>query len=238
MVASEAGIGDQRVRCAGRHDGPTIEDGDAIAQAVNLVHVVTDQQDGDTVCAQILDQVPHGASRVRVESGGELVEQDDPRGTDQGENHRQPLLLAAGQTLVTHPAVLVQAHRAHECVSIGRSTIERGEQIDQFGNGEGGVKVVRLQLYPQNGAHSIAVGEGIESQNSHGTRTRSTKARNGFDQGRLTRTVAPEHAVRLAFGDREVHACHSGVPPIPLRDVSNVDRCHPMLLSRWSRSRR
>lgn len=126
MVASEAGVDDQRFRCAGGHDGPSIEDGDAIAQSVYLVHVMADQQDGDTVCAEVLDQSPHGASSIRIESGGELVEQDDPRGTDQGEDHRQPLLLATGQPLVAHPAVLVQAHRTDESVSIGRSTVEGG----------------------------------------------------------------------------------------------------------------
>ena len=65
-----------------RHDAAAVDDGDAVAQPLDLVHEVADEDDGQAFVLQAFDQRPHVAAGVRVQAGGELVQDGDLRLAD------------------------------------------------------------------------------------------------------------------------------------------------------------
>ena len=78
-------------------DAAVLDDGDAVAEALGFLHQVGGQEDGLAAVADAAHQVPDGAPRLRVEAGGELIEEDDFRIVDERERDEQALLLAAGK---------------------------------------------------------------------------------------------------------------------------------------------
>ena len=73
------------------------EDGDAVGQVLDLVQVVRGEQDGLPEVAQAGDHVPCVPPRIRVESCGRLVQEDDLRVTDERQCEVEAAQLAAGQ---------------------------------------------------------------------------------------------------------------------------------------------
>ena len=91
--------GDQLAGEPLRDDLALIDDGDAIAEAFGLVHVMRGQQDGPATLAQVADDVPELAAGLGVQAGRRLVEEQDLGVADQGDRDREPLLLASGKLL-------------------------------------------------------------------------------------------------------------------------------------------
>ena len=57
-----------------------VDDGDAIAELVRLVHVVGGQEHGEVVRRlDAPEHLPDGGARDRIEAGGRLVEEEDAR---------------------------------------------------------------------------------------------------------------------------------------------------------------
>jgi len=63
--------------------------------------------------------VPGVAARLRVQPGGQLVEDRDLRVADEGERDRQPLLLAAGQLREPGTELVGEAQLADQRVPVG-----------------------------------------------------------------------------------------------------------------------
>ena len=110
--------GDQLLRSAQRDDAAVIHDGDAVAQALGLIHVVRGENDGAARLLELVDQVPQMAARLGIEAGGRLVEKQQLRIADQRAGHGQPLLLPAGESC---PRARCASLRAARCESL-RST--------------------------------------------------------------------------------------------------------------------
>ncbi len=75
---------------------PSLEHGDAVGELVGLLQVLGGEEDGDAVGDQLPDDPPHGVPGARVQTGGRLVEEDDPRGADQGHGDVEAALHTAG----------------------------------------------------------------------------------------------------------------------------------------------
>ena len=78
-------------------DAAVFDDGDAVAEALGFFHQMRGEEDGFAAVADAADEVPDGAAGLRVEAGGELVEEDDFRIVDEREGDEEALLLAAGE---------------------------------------------------------------------------------------------------------------------------------------------
>src|SRR5215475_15870602 len=73
---------------------PLLHDNDALAQALDLGHVVGGEQHGGTsLFAKPFEVTAHPVGGVRVERGGGLVEQQHPRRIDQRLGERDAGLL-------------------------------------------------------------------------------------------------------------------------------------------------
>ena len=103
-----------------RDDPAAVEDGDAVREALRLLHEVGDEEDGDAAVTDRLDELPRVAAGLRVEARRQLVEDRDLRLADEGERDREALLLPAGEVPVGGVALLGQAQLVDERASIGR----------------------------------------------------------------------------------------------------------------------
>src|ERR1039458_6464979 len=86
--------------CGGRifnENLAVVDDGDAVAELVGLLHVVGGEDDGDAFFAQAADGVPHGDAALRVESGAGFVEEQHLGAMRDGAGDLQALREASGE---------------------------------------------------------------------------------------------------------------------------------------------
>ena len=97
---------------AQRDDLALVDDRDAVAEPLGLVHVVGRQHDGAAAVPQVADDFPELAAGLRVEPRRRLVEEEHLGIADQGDRDGQPLLLAAGELLDEGVGLALQRHPA------------------------------------------------------------------------------------------------------------------------------
>src|SRR5512132_3848536 len=81
----------QRAGRVERDDLAVVDDGYAVAELVRLLHVVRREEDGAALRAKIAHAVAQVARRLRIETHGRLVEDDERRIGKQGSREREPL---------------------------------------------------------------------------------------------------------------------------------------------------
>ena len=81
-----------------------------------------------------------------IESGRELVEEDDFGIVDQRERHEQPLPLAARERHEPRVALRRQPQLLEERVAVDGVLVQRCPEIDRFTNGDPLLELRRLQL--------------------------------------------------------------------------------------------
>ena len=72
-----------------------VEHRDPVGEAVRLLQVLRGEEDGHAVGHEVADDLPHRAPAARVQAGGRLVEEDDPRVGDQAHREVEPAPHAA-----------------------------------------------------------------------------------------------------------------------------------------------
>src|SRR3954447_3338390 len=92
-------------------DPPVVHDRDAVAEGVRLFQVVRRNEDRHPLGAQPPHLVPHVGAALRVEPGGRLVEEDDPRLVDDAERDVDAPALAAGVGLARPVGERLQLER-------------------------------------------------------------------------------------------------------------------------------
>src|SRR5690348_17177636 len=80
----------QLVRGAARDDAPAVNDRDRVGQRIGLFQVLRRQQQRDAFADQPSDDVPHPKAAPRVEPGGRLVQEKDPRISSQRARQVEP----------------------------------------------------------------------------------------------------------------------------------------------------
>ena len=103
-------------------DAARVDDGDPVGEPLGLLHEVGHEHDRHAAVADALDQLPGVAPGLRVEPGGQLVEDRDPRVADQGERDRQPLLLAARELAEAVLRLSVEAELVDELLASRRAS--------------------------------------------------------------------------------------------------------------------
>lgn len=110
-------------------EAPVVDDADPVAQRLRLLHVVGRHEHGGAAVADGADHVPHGQARLRVEGGGQLVEEEQLGIMDQGQGDEDALALPTGEPgdvgllLGGDAEALQQRAPGHGVV------VERGEEL-------------------------------------------------------------------------------------------------------------
>ena len=71
-------------------DAAVVEYGDLVGELVGLFEILGGEEDGDALGDELADDLPHRAATARVQAGGGLVEEDDPRAADQRHGQVEP----------------------------------------------------------------------------------------------------------------------------------------------------
>ena len=123
---------DQFFRCALRNDASLIDDGDAIAEILGLIHVMRRQQDRAAARPELIEQHPQLAARLWVEPGGRFIEKQQIGVADDRTREREPLLLASGQAPHTAGPFTFELDDLQQLVDRPSTRIERSEQAERL----------------------------------------------------------------------------------------------------------
>ena len=99
-------------------DTPVIEDRDAVAQPLGLLHEVRRQEDRLAAVPDAAHQIPDRPSRLRVQTRRQLVEEHELGVVDERERDEQPLLLTARQGHEPGVALVTQAQLVQKTIAI------------------------------------------------------------------------------------------------------------------------
>ena len=88
----------QFVRRAESDDAAVIDDGEALAERVGFFHVVRGQQNGFAALVVLANDFPEQQSRLRIEAGARLVEEEHLRIVHHGARDGEALHHAAGES--------------------------------------------------------------------------------------------------------------------------------------------
>jgi hypothetical protein len=88
---------DQVLGCVQGDDLAVIDDGHTVAQAFRFLHEMGRQKNGRAPLANAPHLVPHGPPSLRVQAGGQLVQEDQLGVIDQRQGDKYPLFLPAGK---------------------------------------------------------------------------------------------------------------------------------------------
>lgn len=140
---------------------------------IGFFQVLRGEEDGDTVVGdEPANDVPHGAPATRIETGGWLVEEDDPRTTHQ--RHRQveaPTHAARVGTRrlvrgVHQVELLQQFLRTPTAIDLAEP-VQIGHQDQVFGTGEQTVDCRELAGHTDFRADRVGVGGKVVAGDAH-----------------------------------------------------------------------
>ena len=78
-----------------REQAPVVDDGQAVAELVGLLHVVRGEEDGLALAVQLAEDLPQREAALRIEPGGGLVEEEDRGAVHDRPRHHEALRHAA-----------------------------------------------------------------------------------------------------------------------------------------------
>ncbi len=79
------------------NDLAMVDDRHPVTQALGFFHEMGGQEDGLALCLDLLNLVPHRPPGLRVQPGGQLIQEEDLRVIDHGQRDENALLLPSGE---------------------------------------------------------------------------------------------------------------------------------------------
>ena len=113
---------------AEREHPAVIEDRDPVAELLGLLEVVRRHDDGPALGTDPFDDVPEVAPRLRVETRGGLVEEDDLGIVRQRARERESLSLAARELLDLRVGSILEADEGERVVDPARRGAVDGDE--------------------------------------------------------------------------------------------------------------
>ena len=219
---------DEFGRCALGHDLALVDDHEPIAELLGLVHVVGRQQQRGALLLEAEQPVPEDVSRLGVEAGRRLVEQQHARVVDERPRDGEPPLHAARERVDLRLALVFELGEGEQfvgafCDELARQTEVPPVHQQVLADPQLGVEVVGLrhdaELRPDLWAEPVGV-EPEDRQVSGGARRDRADHAHGR---RLARAVRAEQPERLARCDLERDAVDGGELAVSLHEVSGDD---------------
>src|ERR1700722_11567513 len=105
---------------------------EAVAQALGLVHVVRGEEHGAAVALKGADNVPKLTAALRIKTGGRFVQKENLRIAHQRSRNREPLALASREFAHPRVGLLSELQLLEHFTRRSRLAVEAGEQLDGF----------------------------------------------------------------------------------------------------------
>src|SRR5579875_3172334 len=232
------GVSLDRVGCTFGDLAAVEQDGDAIGEAENHVHVVLDDDDGET--GRDAPQETHGiGSFGRAHARGRLVEQQDLRLRRQGQPDLEPPFFAIGELGGRHIEAVPQLHRRSGFLDAG---VDRRVARDRAEH-EGVELAVSARQHrnPQVVAHRQAREDLVDLEalgdaaladqgcaeagdvlalELDRSGARRNDVREHVEEGRLARAVGPDDGADLAFAELERDVVDRSQAAVALGEVA------------------
>ena len=115
-----------------RDDVPVVDHGDAVAKDLGFFHVMGREHDRHAVGTQTIDEVPHVATCLRVESGRGFVEEHCDGSVYQSNRYRESLFLSAGEVSVLGLGAVGEFDffKGFFCGHVG--AVQGGKEVDRL----------------------------------------------------------------------------------------------------------
>ena len=193
-----------------REQAPAVDDREAVAELVGLLHVVRGEEDGLALAVQLAEDLPQREAALRVEAGGRLVEEEDRGPVHDRPRHHQALRHAARER---GDRLLRPARTSRNCSSRrsasrlrrrGRHPEEAAVEVEVLPHGERAVERVALRHHADHLLRRGRVRDHVDAADE-GAPAGGDHARREHAGGRgLARAVGPEQAEDLALVHLEV----------------------------------
>ena len=204
-------LGDEVPGRALGHDAAAVHDDEPVAQLLGLVHVVGREHERRAGLLQPVQALPHEVTRLRIEAGGGLVEQQQLGLVDERACDREPALHATRQRVDLRVAPVGQLHEIEQL--LGALLDERTRQVEVAAvdeqvvpDGELGVVVVLLRDHADAAADRRAGVLRVEAEHPELAGRDRRHASDHPHRRALARAVRTEEPERFARLDREVDA--------------------------------
>ncbi|SCF62815.1 hypothetical protein GA0115280_10416 [Streptomyces sp. Cmuel-A718b] len=213
-------------------DGPGLDDPAAlhersgVADGLDDVHLVGDEQDGEAeLLVEVAQQLEDGAGGLGVERGGRLVGEQHLGVAREGAGYAHALLLAAGELSGVGLRLVGQADQVQQLLGLAGAGLagdaeDLQRQFDVVQDGAGVQQVEVLEDHADAGAcpaqlgarPPAAAGEGGEvlAGHCHGAGGGAFQEVDAADEGGLAGAALSDDAVDLAFADVQVDAVECG----------------------------
>ena len=175
--------------------------------------------------SQVVQHLPHGDARDRIEAGGRLVEKEDLRIVHQAARNLHPAAHSAGERLDLRAAPLGQVngfqHFVDVLLALGPGhAVELGVDAQVLFDGEVGIAGERLGNHADHAPHRIRfLGHIVAGDDRFAAGDRNQRGHHA-DQRALACAVRPQQAEDFAVGHREAHVLDRFKVAIALDDRS------------------
>src|SRR5687768_8554764 len=109
-----------------------VDNCDSVAQPFGLVHVMSRQHNGAPRSTELLDQSPQLAPRLRIETGGWLVEKKELGVADESAGDCEALFLPARECTHARILLLAKLDDLDHALRVPGTAVEAAEEIDRF----------------------------------------------------------------------------------------------------------
>lgn len=127
---SVLGLPDETRRCVEGDKVPSVNYRQPVAEPLDLLHEVGDEDHRYAAGADVLDEVPYVATCLRIKPGGEFVEDDDLRISNQCERYGEALFLPAGQMPILHSDLVGEPEGADQLTSVQRFAVKGTVEVE------------------------------------------------------------------------------------------------------------
>ena len=213
------------------HEPAVVEHRDPVRELVGLLEVLRGEEDRDAAGDEVADALPHRAPAARVEPGGRLVEEDDPRVADQGHRQIEPAAHATGvgrHVLVRRLGQVeaVEQFRGPPAAFDLAEVVQIGHQDQVLLPREQVVDGRELPRDADRGAHAVGVLGQVVAGDAHRAAVGADQGREDLDDRRLARAVGAEQREDRPLGDLEIDAVEHEVLAEGLAEPGRGDRRH------------
>lgn len=215
---------DELARRAKRDHFSVIHDRDAVAEAFGLIHIVGGEDDRASGGAELLDEIPELAARLRVETGRRLIEEEKLGVADEGARERETLLLSARESADAGVLLFLELHEGNHVAHFTAFVEERAEQPNGFFDGELLRELRFLELNAEAFAEVAGVLGPAATEDGDVTAVGGGESLADLDGGGFAGAVGSQEAEALAGAHVEVEAIDGDDIGVRLTECAERER--------------
>src|SRR5258708_28006716 len=186
-----------------------LDDCHSIAQSFSFFHEMSGQENSLAALANAAYQVPNRTPRLRIQPGGQFVENHHLRISDQRKRNEQSLLLAAREGHEPGISLFDQAKLFEQPFPVDRFlSVKRSPEVHRLPHFDPLLQLRLLQLNSDPLLQFVHVPERIKTEHRDSAPVRPAQAFDALHRSRLTSAVRPDQAKDLTIVYLERYFVH------------------------------